>query len=81
MASKKKPSAPPKTALAKRAKKAHIKDAVMRMLVKGITLDELVRKLEWQKHSVRGLISNLAKAGAQIQSEKTEAGRFYRLAS
>ena len=78
MAAKKKPAN-----ASKRAKKRLIKDAVLKMLVKGATLDQLMRQLEWQKHSVRGLISNLGKAGAQIESFKAEGTgeRSYRLAS
>ena len=45
----------------------------------GATLDELVEKLGWQKHTIRGSVSTLAKKGASIESTKNSKGeRVYR---
>ena len=48
----------------------------------GITLDELVEKMAWQKHTVRGFMAGaMKKAGYQVESFKPEGGvRSYRLA-
>ena len=48
----------------------------------GITLDELVEKMAWQKHTVRGFMAGaMKKAGYQVESFKPEGGvRAYRLA-
>jgi hypothetical protein len=82
MATKQKPRAKARRAKPAKAKaKGSVKQEVLEMLRVGASLDALMRKFEWQRHSVRGLISNLGKAGNKIESEKTEAGRFYRLAS
>ena len=45
----------------------------------GATLDELVEKLGWQKHTIRGSVSTMAKKGASIESTKNSKGeRVYR---
>ncbi len=47
----------------------------------GATLGELVAATGWQTHSVRGAIAGRIKRrlGLAIRSEKTEAGRRYRI--
>jgi len=47
----------------------------------GATIADLVAATGWQKHSVRGAISGALKKklGLNVVSEKTDAGRVYRL--
>ena len=47
----------------------------------GATIDEIASAMEWQRHTVRGLISGALKKklGLDIVSEKTERGRLYRI--
>lgn len=47
----------------------------------GATLGELVAATGWQTHSVRSAIADRVKRrlGLAIRSEKTEAGRRYRI--
>jgi hypothetical protein len=47
----------------------------------GATIDEIASAMEWQRHTVRGLISGALrkKLGLDIVSEKTDRGRFYRI--
>jgi predicted ArsR family transcriptional regulator len=50
----------------------------------GTTIDEIVKKLEWQPHTVRGAIAGALKKklGLDVQSEKIEGrGRVYRIAA
>ena len=50
----------------------------------GATIDEIVKKFEWQPHTVRGAIAGAVKKrlGLDVQSEKVEGrGRVYRIAS
>lgn len=49
----------------------------------GATIDEIVKKFEWQPHTVRGAIAGALKKklGLDVQSEKIEGrGRVYRIA-
>jgi len=48
---------------------------------KGVTLAEIVKATDWQKHSIRGFLSTAAKKhGLKIESTKTEAGdRVYQV--
>jgi Protein of unknown function (DUF3489) len=49
----------------------------------GATIDEIVKKFEWQPHSVRGAIAGALKKklGLAVQSDKVEGrGRVYRIA-
>jgi predicted ArsR family transcriptional regulator len=49
----------------------------------GATIDEIVKKFEWQPHTVRGAIAGALKKklGLDVQSEKVEGrGRVYRIA-
>ncbi len=48
----------------------------------GATIDEIVKKFEWQPHTVRGAIAGALKKklGLDVQSEKVEGrGRVYRI--
>lgn len=49
----------------------------------GATLAEIMKKMGWQKHTVRGFMAGaMKKAGYQVESFKPEGGeRSYRLAS
>jgi len=50
----------------------------------GATIDEIVKKFEWQPHTVRGAIAGALKKklGLDVQSEKIEGrGRIYRIPS
>lgn len=47
---------------------------------KGATIEELCKKTGWQKHTVRGHLSILKKAGANITSERVDGVRRYRVA-
>lgn len=48
---------------------------------KGATLDEIMEKMTWLAHSVRGFISTLIKNGTKVESFKPEGGkRTYRIA-
>ena len=47
----------------------------------GASLDELCRATGWQAHSVRGALAGaLKRKGYSVASERTEAGRVYRMA-
>ena len=49
----------------------------------GTTIEHAAKTLDWQLHSVRGIISGVLKKrlGLTIISEKEEGGRVYRVAS
>jgi hypothetical protein len=50
----------------------------------GATIDEIVKKFEWQAHTVRGAIAGALKKklGLNVLSEKIEGrGRVYRIAA
>lgn len=50
----------------------------------GATIDEIVKKLEWQSHTVRGAIAGALKKRLKlkVESEKIEGrGRVYRIAA
>ena len=50
----------------------------------GATIDEIVKKLEWQSHTVRGAIAGALKKRLKlkVESEKVEGrGRVYRIVS
>ena len=46
---------------------------------KGVTIEEIAKKTNWQKHTVRGHLSILKKAGAEIISERVDGARRYRI--
>ncbi len=61
------------------------KQAILIELLKrpgGATIDEMVKATNWQRHSVRGVMSGVLKKkmGLTIASEKGERGRIYRIA-
>jgi hypothetical protein len=48
----------------------------------GATIDEIVKKFDWQAHTVRGVLAGSLKKklGLNVQSEKVESrGRVYRI--
>ena len=50
----------------------------------GATIDEIVKKFEWQPHTVRGAIAGALKKklGLDVKSDKIEGrGRVYRIAA
>jgi predicted ArsR family transcriptional regulator len=50
----------------------------------GATIEEIVKKLEWQPHTVRGAFAGALKKklGLDVTSEKVEGrGRVYRIAA
>jgi hypothetical protein len=60
-------------------------DRVLRMLRfrDGATIAALVRATCWQPHSVRGFLAGVVKKklGLNLASERTKAGRVYRVAA
>jgi len=46
---------------------------------KGTTIEELSKQTGWQAHTVRGHLSILKKAGAEIISERVDGVRYYRI--
>lgn len=46
---------------------------------KGATIEELSKETGWQAHTVRGHLSILKKAGAEIISERVDGVRRYRI--
>ncbi|MAY98925.1 MAG: hypothetical protein CMH32_00150 [Micavibrio sp.] len=46
---------------------------------KGATIEELSKQTGWQAHTVRGHLSILKKAGADIISERVDGVRYYRI--
>lgn len=48
---------------------------------KGATIEELTKQTGWQAHTVRGHLSILKKAGAEIISERVDGVRYYRIIS
>lgn len=79
-----KTTAPAKAATVAKRTKAKSKLALMLELLRrpeGATIDALVRATGWQAHSVRGALAGSIKKkqGLTVVSEKTEAGRVYRV--
>lgn len=46
---------------------------------KGATIDDIVKQTSWQKHTVRGHLSILKKAGTEIVSERVDGVRRYQI--
>lgn len=65
------------------APKTTKKALVAQMLTsdKGVTIEELTKQTGWQPHTVRGHLSILKKAGAEIISERVDGTRCYRIIS
>jgi hypothetical protein len=84
------PNLRPKTSKTKEPKAPRTRDGskqaqliAMLRRAKGATIDEIVKALEWQPHTVRGAIAGALKKklGLTILSEKSEPrGRVYRIA-
>jgi len=68
-------------------KRANTKQAQLIAMLQrpdGATIDEIVKKLEWQSHTVRGAIAGALKKRLKlkVESEKIEGrGRVYRIAA
>jgi hypothetical protein len=81
-AKKQKPTSKAKTP----TKRANTKQAQLIAMLQrsdGATIDEIVKKLEWQSHTVRGAIAGALKKRLKLKvnSEKVEGrGRVYRIA-
>jgi hypothetical protein len=76
-----------KTPAAKAKPKAAVETKLTRILAllqrpEGVSLAELMTATGWQAHSVRGALSGHVRGKLKLPllSEKTEAGRVYRLA-
>lgn len=69
------------------AKRANTKQAQLIAMLQrpdGATIEDIVKKLEWQSHTVRGAIAGALKKRLKlkIESEKVEGrGRVYRIAA
>jgi len=69
-----------------RGTRANSKQAQLIEMLKrpeGATIDEIVKKFDWQAHTVRGALAGALKKklGLNVQSEKVEGrGRVYRIA-
>lgn len=69
------------------ATRANSKQAQLIEMLKsrnGATIEEIVKKFEWQAHTVRGAMAGALKKklGLKVESEKVEGrGRVYRIAS
>ena len=69
-----------------KAPRAESKQAQLIAMLKrpdGATIDEIVKALDWQAHTVRGAMSGALKKklGLKVESEKVDGrGRVYRLA-
>lgn len=60
------------------------KKAMVEQLLKsdtGATIDEIAKQTSWQKHTVRGHLSILKKAGAEISSERVDGVRRYKISN
>ena len=73
---------PAKTADNKRSTKTERLLTLLRR-PQGVTIDQAAKALDWQPHSVRGVISGVIKKrlGLTVTSAKGEAGRVYRIAA
>ncbi len=69
------------------AKRANTKQTQLIAMLQrpdGATIDEIVKKLEWQSHTVRGAMAGALKKRLKlkVESEKIEGrGRVYRIAA
>lgn len=82
---KRKPAkAPHKPELAEQAKPSTKQHQMVQMLQRpeGATIDQMVKALGWQSHTVRGTMSGALKKrlGLKLTSTKDEGGRIYRIA-
>ena len=78
-----KPKAAVTTAGTPRAASKQTKLIEMLKRPEGATIDEIVKALTWQSHTVRGVMSGALKKklGLKVESEKVDdRGRVYRVA-
>ncbi len=78
-----KPSAAATTASTPRAASKQAKLIEMLKRPEGATIDEIVKALTWQSHTVRGAMSGALKKklGLKVESGKVDGrGRVYRIA-
>jgi len=78
-----KPKAAATTASTPRAESKQAKLIEMLKRPEGATIDEIVKALAWQSHTIRGAISGALKKklGLKVESEKVDdRGRVYRVA-
>ena len=72
-----------KPAKAAKPKKTTTMESLIALLrrAEGARIDEMMEATGWQQHSVRGAMAGALKKklGLSIASEKTEAGRVYRI--
>lgn len=61
----------------KASKKAQIHALLERP--EGATIDEMMKLVSWQNHTVRGFLSMLKKAGKTVTSERINDERRYRI--
>jgi hypothetical protein len=54
---------------------------VIEMLMKGTTIDDIMKATDWQQHSVRGFLAGVIrrKLKLALTSEPAEAGRIYKV--
>ena len=80
-----KPSAAQKPAREKSPPRVTKADIVTGLLARpcGATIPQMCEATGWQQHSVRGFLAGKVKKlpGASLASDKTDAGRVYRLTS
>lgn len=60
------------------------KKAMVEQILKsdtGATIDDIVKQTSWQKHTVRGHLSILKKAGTEITSERVDGVRRYKMSN
>jgi predicted nucleic acid-binding Zn ribbon protein len=78
---KAKPVAPkpaaPKAAEAAVSKKTQLQTLMQRP--EGATIDEMAKASGWQKHTVRGFLSMLKKAGQTVTNERENDERRYKM--
>ena len=72
----------PKPVVPKAAEPAASKKAQLQTLLQrpeGATINEMVKASGWQKHTVRGFLSMLKKAGQTVTNEKENDERRYKI--
>jgi hypothetical protein len=73
---------PAKSAVEPRADSKQGQVIAMLQRPEGATIEEMATAMGWQRHTVRGLLAGALKKklGLEIETEKTERGRCYRIA-
>lgn len=74
------PSIKPKTVAAKPPALSK-NQTVIALLVRegGVTLEEITQTTNWQPHSVRSFLTGLKKKGHNIENDKVNGVRHYRI--